>query len=388
MNILYYTWNEIIRDDVTSQLIALGHSVDVITYSMNSYTKDAAFIAYIEDCLSKRSYDCIFTADYFPVISKVSLRKKIPYIAWLYDSPCISVYTEMIFNPYNYIFHFDRAEVAKFREKGVKNIWYMPLAVNTDRINHLLETTINPDLKFVGNQVALLGNLYDQDCDYDKIQGLTAYAKGYVNGIIYAQLQIMGYDLIEESIPESLMEELLSHVTFNLEDEFFITNREMLMYMIKKKATAIERKQLLQMISSHFKTTLYSASDASDLVNVENRGYLNYQNEMPIMFHQAKINLNITLRTIQSGISLRALDIMGAGGFLLSNYQPELAACFKENEEMVMYYNQNDLIQKINYYLNNEEERAQIAENGKRRIETDYSYKIQLQRIMNTVFSL
>ena len=38
------------------------------------------------------------------------------------------------------------------------------------------------------------------------------------------------------------------------------------------------------------------------------------------MFANSKVNLNITLRNIKTGIPLRALDIMGAGGFLLTNY--------------------------------------------------------------------
>lgn len=54
-----------------------------------------------------------------------------------------------------------------------------------------------------------------------------------------------------------------------------------------------------------------------------NKGPIDYYNEMPYVFNNSRINLNITLRSIKSGIPLRAMDICGAGGFLLSNYQAD-----------------------------------------------------------------
>ena len=44
------------------------------------------------------------------------------------------------------------------------------------------------------------------------------------------------------------------------------------------------------------------------------------------------------------------------------------------------------MINKINYYLTHEEERIRIANNGKKRIEKEYTYKIQLNKIFETVF--
>lgn len=69
----------------------------------------------------------------------------------------------------------------------------------------------------------------------------------------------------------------------------------------------------------------------------------------------------MTLRSIKSGIPQRAFDIMGCGGLLMSNYQPELAEYFIPGEDLVLYDSVDDLIQKIDYYLSHEEERLQIA---------------------------
>lgn len=64
------------------------------------------------------------------------------------------------------------------------------------------------------------------------------------------------------------------------------------------------------------------------------RGYIDYMKEMPVMFANSKVNLNITLRNIRTGIPLRALDIMGAGGFLLTNYCYELSEYMNDGDDL------------------------------------------------------
>jgi spore maturation protein CgeB len=77
------------------------------------------------------------------------------------------------------------------------------------------------------------------------------------------------------------------------------------------------------------------------------------------------------------------MDIMGAGGFLLSNYQQELAEYFEVGKELVLYDSREDLMQKIDYYLCHEEERQEIARCGQRKIEENFSYRKVLPRIFS-----
>ena len=51
-----------------------------------------------------------------------------------------------------------------------------------------------------------------------------------------------------------------------------------------------------------------------------------------------------------------------------------------------MYTGRQDLLDKVTYYLNNDEERISIAINGQKKIEKEYSYDIMLDKIFNTVF--
>lgn len=60
----------------------------------------------------------------------------------------------------------------------------------------------------------------------------------------------------------------------------------------------------------------------------------------------SKINLNFTIPNIKSGIPLRVWDVLGAGGFLLTNYQAEIPYYFKEGEDLVCFDGIDDLCEK------------------------------------------
>ena len=99
---------------------------------------------------------------------------------------------------------------------------------------------------------------------------------------------------------------------------------------------------------------------------------------MPKVFKCSKINLNLTAKGIQSGASLRIFDVLGCGGFLLSNYQSELP----------LFDSEADLLDKISYYLHHEDERREIAANGYQRIRQEYSYQARLALMLDVRHSL
>jgi spore maturation protein CgeB len=114
-------------------------------------------------------------------------------------------------------------------------------------------------------------------------------------------------------------------------------------------------------------------------------GTVHYEKEMPLVFRHSRINLNITLRSIQNGIPLRAMDIMGAGGFLLTNYQNDFTMHFVQGEDYVCYESQEDMMDKIDYYLKHEKERKEIAKNGQKKVCREHTYKKRLGEIFDIV---
>jgi spore maturation protein CgeB len=65
---------------------------------------------------------------------------------------------------------------------------------------------------------------------------------------------------------------------------------------------------------------------------------------------------------------------MGAGGFLLSNFQADFLDDFIPGEDFEYFESQQDLLDKIDYYLSHEDERAAIAKNGHDKVATAHTY--------------
>ncbi len=75
------------------------------------------------------------------------------------------------------------------------------------------------------------------------------------------------------------------------------------------------------------------------------------------------------------------MDILGAGGFLLSNYQPEIAENFIDGQDVVMYESIEDALEKAVFYKEHEEIRRRIAASGHDKAAELFSYDKQLGRI-------
>ena len=118
------------------------------------------------------------------------------------------------------------------------------------------------------------------------------------------------------------------------------------------------------------------------LPNVNNRGFAKSLTEMPLIFNQSKINLNITTKTIQSGISQRVFDVLACGGFLISNYQEELFEFFTPGKDLEIFTDLEDLHEKIDFYLSHEAARKEIALCGYDTVTKNHSVAARINQIL------
>ena len=71
---------------------------------------------------------------------------------------------------------------------------------------------------------------------------------------------------------------------------------------------------------------------------------------------------------------------------MLTNYQAEIPEHFEIGKDLAVYESQIDLLDQIRYYLKHEDVRMEIAENGKKKVKEQHSYKVRLARILELVF--
>ena len=80
-------------------------------------------------------------------------------------------------------------------------------------------------------------------------------------------------------------------------------------------------------------------------------------------------------------IKARHFEIPACRGFMMTSAADDLDEYFKIGEEIVVYKDTPDLIEKINYYLEYNKERQKIAQAGYQRIIKGHSYKKRFSEI-------
>lgn len=324
-------------------------------------------------------YDFIFSYDYFPQISEIAVAHNVKYISWIYDCPHYTLYAQNASNKCNYFFVFDKSMEEALKSMGAVHIYEMPLGVNNIRLNKLLGTDIE-STKYQYD-VSFVGSLYDNNL-YDQIVYLPEKFKGYLDGIINAQALVCGNNILEEIITGSVIKQLEKYIKLPDDENIRIPHKKIYLDMISTKVTSVERIKNLNRLSEIADVHVFTASDEKLCLRCKGHGYINYADEMPIVFRKSKININTTLRTIKTGIPLRCIDIMGAGGFLISNYQKDLCRYFEAGKDFEIYESQQELLIKTQYYLEHEEERMKIAINGWKKIQRFFGNDLRMREIL------
>ncbi len=58
---------------------------------------------------------------------------------------------------------------------------------------------------------------------------------------------------------------------------------------------------------------------------------------------------------------------------------------YKDNEDIVIFQNSTELIEKARYYLENEEEREKIAQTGRKKVLENYTYELRFEKLFDQI---
>lgn len=302
----------------------------------------------------------------------------------------MELYSSSLQNPWNRIFLFDSAQYETFSAKNSSCIFHLPLASNPERWNQVIQSASSEDISRFSSEVSFVGSLYTEKCPYDRLTDAPDYLTGYLNGIMQAQLKIYGYHFLEEVLPDSIVTQFAEHLPgfYTPAPDSCCSNRTITAQLyLDSKISALERTNLMQSVGSRFSVSLYTGSNTAGLP-VQNCGLAKTLTEMPLVFHYSKINLNITAKSIHSGLPLRIFDVLACGGFLITNYQSELTNYFSPGEDLEYYTSEDDLLQKIDYYLTHEKDRKEIAANGLATIKKYHSYPERLLQMISLAYGI
>ncbi len=389
MNILFYQWKAYNGKDIEANLRLLGCKVAVFSEEEAMAGGDEEFLQRFGERLKAECPDLVFSVDFFPLISRACQKEGIPYVSWSCDGALTSLCGPEALAPCNYLFLFDRTDYLELKGRGAAHAYHLPLGAAADRIEALLKAgTEGKKEPIPPGDITFVGSLYAKN-QYDVMEkGFSPYLKGYLDACIEAQLNVSGGNLLEYLLTPEVMEMILRDYRLEAGEA---SEASSVLYFIRGvlgfKTAREERLRILKALGQRFSTVLYSREAPPDAILRSAPGLLlepeaDYWTETPFLYKNSRINLNITIPNIASGVPLRVFDILMSGGFLMTNDRAELHNLFEPGKDLVLFDGIPQLIEGAEYYLAHEEERKTIAEHGKDTVRRQHSLRQRLQEIL------
>ncbi len=388
MKILFMEWKSLGQADIVQEFGERGWKVDFFPFPREEENTrlNHKLCEEIVRAIAGAGYDFVFSFNYFPVISIACNACRVKYVSWTFDSPFIQLYSNTISYPYNYVFIFDKGTCEELWGKGIQTVYYLPMAAPVSRYDSYQLDSQTYDI--YKTDISFIGSTYKEKKNrfYERLSGVSEKSKGYLDGLVQSQKMIYGDFILERLLIPEVLEDMMSACPLAVNiDGFERLEWVYANYFIARYVTALEREAVLNALSHKFKVDLYTYEQTPELEKVRNMGTAEIMKEAPLIYRCSKINLNISLKSILTGIPLRVFEIMGSGGFLASNYQEDFLEFFRPDEDFICYMSLEELMDKVEYYMVHEKERLEIAENGYRKVKMEHTYKQRVDNILENI---
>lgn len=388
MKILVYRYGSICEPDIIATFRSFGLEViEESTEMVNKRLTPTEQLQAVQSILEAEHPLFVFSINFFPAIAEICHLYSTFYLCWTVDCPVLELFSTAIQYDTNKIFLFDRAQYEYFHPYNTTGTFHLPLASQVSRFDKVIQGITSQDVSRFHNDISFVGSLYSEKNPLHHLKSLPEYQQGYINGIVEASLQVTGCHFIESLVTPALLSALKKDPEFYLpasaitDSATYIAAHE----YIGMQAAECTRIRTLNELAKHFSVTLYTQSDTSSLENVKVCSPIDSLIEMPRVFHLSKINLNMTIPAIQTGLPLRIFDILGCGGFLITNYQEELPELFEIGVDLEVYTCIEELIEKCDFYLRNDSIRQKIAENGYKKVQKQHSYETRIAEMLSHI---
>lgn len=316
----------------------------------------------------------VFSINFFPYLSIVCEKLNIKYVCVSVDCPVMELFNVTIRNSCNRVFLFDHEQYLSVRDENPEGIYYLPLGAAVSRIDRTIgEYDGHADYLY---DVSFVGSLYNEKDPYERIK-LSEHDRGFCDALIRAQQMFTGLEMLESVVTDEIAGMIRnadarfypSDLSVRNIDRFVAINNYFSYHL-----AYLDRIELLSVLADNLRDGmqlyLFTLSDTEVLNKVALtgrmaiRGGVSSLTEMPEVFRRTKINLNHTMRSIKTGLPQRIWDVMGSGGFLISNAQAEIPEYLEVGRDLETYRDMDELVDKVRYYLEHDDERERIAMRG------------------------
>lgn len=103
--------------------------------------------------------------------------------------------------------------------------------------------------------------------------------------------------------------------------------------------------------------------------------------EINKIYNACKIVLNIHHQWGKNDANFRTFEALGSGAFLIDERKKDILSMFREGEEIVLYGCIDELIEKIDYFLDHEGDRERFAKQGSEIANKEHTLNIRYRKL-------
>jgi spore maturation protein CgeB len=298
------------------------------------------------------------------LLAEILADWELPHVTWFVDNPRTILMNRRCYgSPYAMALTWEQAYTPYLQEAGFAAVHHLPLAADSALFagNVCVEGCEAP--AFLGNSmVDFAEREWEWLVQYPPLS--EAVHDSFDRGIVTAEAFGEGLHTL---LPPELLASLNPDQQRHAELYFFI------------EATRRKRFALMEAL---LPLGLRVHGDAGwSRLTAEALPGIPYEQAAGAFYRSRSINVNSTSVQMPNAVNQRVFDVPAAGGFLLTDTQPDLEQLFDASNELATYSDPAECAELVQRYLRDAAERLRIARAAQRRVLAEHTYKNRLRTI-------
>lgn len=121
-----------------------------------------------------------------------------------------------------------------------------------------------------------------------------------------------------------------------------------------------------------------------DYYKASYKGFVKTEAELARIYNSTKVNINVTEQGINN-INYRVFEVLASSGFLITDEMKDLYTLFEVGKELEVYKNEEELFDKIDFYLKNQNLAQAIARWGRKNVVNNHTFKERAEKILKII---
>lgn len=325
--------------------------------------------------------DCAVTLNHMGVDKEGVLMEllgklQLPLASWFVDNPHLIVHSyNKAVSPWTTLFTWDEDNIATLRQKGFEHVRYLPLGTDPERFRPGLPglREWRSDISFVGNSMVqkVGGRLKNGHFSRPLLLAYKDVAQAFADS---EERDVA--DFLRKAFPAVWQAyEELSENEDRLAYETAITWQATRLY----RNRCVERLLPLNPLivgDDGWRTEFRRWGQSPRLLPA-----VSYYTQLPAFYRCSRINFNCTSKQMKGAVNQRVFDVPATGGFVLTDWRPQMANLFDE-DEMACYREEGEIEELARFYLDHPGQRAKFAKKARRRVLAHHKWEDRLAEML------